>query len=119
MNILKILGNALELASATHFQDIVSFVELVHLLKPTLRRLQASYQPGPPETLPRHIHDFLMAALSLSDTLTKLYWTTLRDLAWFAELKLGEELAYRTKHIRLFLDHGTQRQIGATIHSWY
>jgi hypothetical protein len=60
-----------------------------------------------------------MAALSLSDTLTKLSWMMLCELAWFGALKLGEELAYCTKHIQLFLDHGTQRGIGANMPSWY
>jgi hypothetical protein len=115
MSLLEVLRNT----PATDFQAIVKFIELICLLKPTLRRLQASYQPGPPDTLPRHIHDFLMAALSLSNTLTKLSWMTLHKLAWFGELKLGEELTYHTKHIRLFLDHGTQWGIGVNMPSWY
>jgi hypothetical protein len=106
------LANNPDLTAAMSFADLIAYTELIRLLKPTLCRSQASYQLKPPQTLPSNIHDFLMAALGMSDSIAKLAWATLRDLAWSADFKLGEELACRVKHIRLFLDHGPQRSIG-------
>ena len=75
------LSNAVNLDLTLSFTDAVTFVEITRLLKPTLERVQASYQCSPPQTLPSNVHDFLMACLGLSDDTAKKAWA-LHDFAF-------------------------------------
>ncbi|KAJ7702176.1 hypothetical protein B0H16DRAFT_1902481 [Mycena metata] len=97
--------------SPLDFAVTVQYIELICLLKPSLRWEQASYQSGAPENLPLKVHDFLNTSLNLSDDIGRLAWTSLRTVAWSHDLTPTEELAARTKYIELFLQHGLSRDI--------
>ncbi|KAJ7167590.1 hypothetical protein C8R46DRAFT_1093498 [Mycena filopes] len=97
--------------SPLEFATTVRYIELIHLLKPSLQWEQASYQSHAPEALPPRVRDFLNVVLSLSDDTGRLAWTALRTFAWSHTLPPAEELALRTKYIALFLQHGLSRDI--------
>ncbi|KAJ7933656.1 hypothetical protein B0H13DRAFT_1592224, partial [Mycena leptocephala] len=81
------------------------------LLKPYLSAMQPSYRSDPPEFLPVDAHDFLKLCLGMTDEVVKRAWQQLRATAWAHDLT-PMELAARTKHIELFLQHGLSRKIG-------
>ncbi|KAJ7237787.1 hypothetical protein C8J57DRAFT_1529041 [Mycena rebaudengoi] len=93
------------MASPLDFDATSTYVDLIRLLKPQLRWLQASYHSAPSESLLVDIHDFLLS-LEITDDIGKLAWQQLRETAWAHDLTPMEELAARTKHVKLFLDHG-------------
>lgn len=101
--------------SPLDFAVTVQYIELIRLLKSSLRWEQASYQSGAPENLPLKVHDFLNASLNLSDDIGRLAWTSLRTVAWSHDLTPTEELAARTKYIELFLQHGLSRDISTSV----
>ncbi|KAJ7457135.1 hypothetical protein B0H11DRAFT_1738737 [Mycena galericulata] len=98
--------------SPLDFSSTVQYIDLIQLLKPSLRWNQASYQVDPPDTLPVNIHNFLKICLNLADDVAKLAWEKLRVTAWSHYLSAVEELAARTKYMVLFLQHGLSRDIG-------
>jgi hypothetical protein len=112
---LSVLVSALaaspQLGSLSYL-DMTTFIELVYLLKPTISRLQASYQDRPPENLSLNVHDFLMASLGLSHETAKQAWACHRALIWSLDFAREEEMALRIRHVKLFLEHGPQRRIG-------
>ncbi|KAJ7831279.1 hypothetical protein B0H13DRAFT_1654703 [Mycena leptocephala] len=98
--------------------DVVKYIELIGLLKPTpaLAYLQPSYQSSvPPATLPGHVHEFLKACFDIPDETAKLAWETFRVIAWAFEPTPEEQNANRIKHVKLFLMHGLELRIG--VHS--
>ncbi|KAJ7929413.1 hypothetical protein B0H13DRAFT_2310564 [Mycena leptocephala] len=97
--------------SPLDFSTTVQYIDLIRLLKPSVRWNQASYQSNAPDSLPVKVHDFLKVSLGLTDDIGKLAWEHLRDAAWSHDLTPVEELAARTKYISLFLQHGLSRDI--------
>ncbi|KAJ6461813.1 hypothetical protein C8R45DRAFT_1179095 [Mycena sanguinolenta] len=104
-----------EVAGAFAHADVVRYIELVALIKPTpaLAYLQPSHQPShPPPTLPANVHEFLKACFDIPDETAKLAWAIFGDLAWYFEPSVEEQKANRVKHVKLFLKHGLENKIG-------
>ncbi|KAJ7275993.1 hypothetical protein C8J57DRAFT_1061935 [Mycena rebaudengoi] len=107
-------------AKAFPHTDVVKYIELIGLLKPTpaLAHLQPSHQISvPPATLPVNVHEFLKACFSLADETAKLAWEVFRDLAWAFTPSTEEQRASRIKYVRLFLLHGLPLRIGRVFKS--
>ncbi|KAJ7113336.1 hypothetical protein C8R43DRAFT_961570 [Mycena crocata] len=100
------------MAAHLDFDSLATYVELIRLMKPYLSAQQPYYRRGPPETLPIPVHDFLKLCLGLTDDIAKITWEQMRTTAWSRDFTATEELAARTKHIELFLQHGLSRNIG-------
>ena len=98
-----------ELCSIFDFTALVSYVEIISLLKPKLSTILPSNQLGPPPTLPVNIHTFLRYCFSMSDDMGKLAWERLGSYAWINSFQdVEEEHATMQKHARWFLQHGTK-----------
>ncbi|KAJ7135719.1 hypothetical protein C8R44DRAFT_848587 [Mycena epipterygia] len=110
------LRSSLEIARIFAHADVVKYIELIGLLKPTpaLAYIQPSHQPSaPPLTLPANVHEFLKASFdNVPDETAKLAWETFRDLAWSFKPTSEEQTANRIKHVKLFLTHGLEHNIG-------
>jgi hypothetical protein len=105
-----------EVADTFAHADVVQYIELIALLKPTpaLAYLQPSHQPSrPPPTLPANVHEFLKACFGVADETAKLAWAIFGDLAWAFEPSSDDLKAYRIKHVKLLLQYGLDNQIGA------
>jgi len=112
----KILSNNPELCSVFDYKAVQSYIELINLLKGKLQALQDSYQLGPPPRLSVNVHEFLKKCFSMSDYMGKLAWDSFQSFAWNTPfLDDVEEQAARSKHLKLFLDHGITRGIGKSI----
>ncbi|KAJ7475645.1 hypothetical protein FB451DRAFT_1557538 [Mycena latifolia] len=114
-NICDALARSPEVSRASSHTNVVKYIELIALLKPTpvLAYLQPSHQASvPPPTLPVEVHEFLKDCFDLPDETGKLAWETFRVLAWSFDPTLEEQLANRIKHVRLFLRHGITRGLG-------
>jgi hypothetical protein len=104
-----------EVAQTFTHADVVKYIELVSLLKPTpaLAYLQPSHQSSvPPPTLPANVHEFLRACFDVPDETAKLAWKLFQQIAWDFEPIPDEQKANRIKHVKLFLRHGIEQQIG-------
>ena len=88
------------------------FVELLHIMKPTLQLYQSHGESEPLKSLPRNVHDFIRASLQLEHEDTKLLWEALRDVAWEIELEIKDLQSYAARYLQVFLDHGPARGIG-------
>ncbi|KAJ7078210.1 hypothetical protein C8R44DRAFT_896024 [Mycena epipterygia] len=110
------LRSSLEIARIFAHADVVKYIELIGLLKPTpaLAYIQPSHQPAaPPLTLPANVHEFLKASFdNVPDETAKLAWETFRDLAWSFKPMSEEQTANRIKHVKPFLTHGLEHNIG-------
>ncbi|KAJ7209283.1 hypothetical protein GGX14DRAFT_395389 [Mycena pura] len=87
-----------DVAATFSYADIIRYIELVALLKPTpvLAYLQPSYQLSvPPPTLPAN-----------------LAWEAFREISWAYSPTLAELEAVRIKHVQLLLIHGIPNDIG-------
>lgn len=113
LQLANILKNHPELQSLFNYDTVNRYFEVINLLKPNLSSYLASYQHGPPPHLPTNIHEFLKIAFSMSDEIGKLAWEELREYAWNTPFKSKEdELAARTRHMKIFLQHGLPHNIG-------
>ncbi|KAF7349146.1 hypothetical protein MVEN_01436900 [Mycena venus] len=104
-----------EVAQTFAHTDVVKYIELVGLLKPTpaLAYLQRSHQLSvPPPTLPANVHEFLRACFDVPDETAKLAWNLFRQIAWEFKPAPDEQKANRIKHVKLFLSHGIEQHIG-------
>jgi hypothetical protein len=113
--IAKLLASSPELASTLKYEDLVTYIDLVGILKPKLSRWYGPYQDDPPERLPVNVHEFLKLCLGMKDETAKIAWDTLRNLAWSASMEADGLMAKtraHTKYIKLFLKHGTCRGLG-------
>jgi hypothetical protein len=82
------LADSPELAYSFSHNDVVKYIELTALLKPTpvLALLQPSYQTSvPPATLPVRAHNFLRDSFNIPDETAKMAWEAFRSLAWAFE----------------------------------
>lgn len=95
-----------ELEEYLDFQGCVKFIELVHILKPTITLSLLPDEAGPPEFLRRSIHDFLRKALDLSHEATKLVWRVVSPLAWDLEVDEIDPHAFGHHHLQSFLNYG-------------
>ena len=114
--ISKLLGESPELNKALSYEDVVMYIDLVHILKPDLSRWQPSQEDGPPERLPFATHDFLKLCLNLEEETAKLMWHTLRQVAWNVgnnEEDIQKHGYARMKYLDMFLRCGLCRGIGA------
>ncbi|KAJ7265682.1 hypothetical protein C8J57DRAFT_1069199 [Mycena rebaudengoi] len=114
------LSSSPAVAKAFPHTDVVKYIELIGLLKPTpaLAYLQPSHQISvPPATLPVNVHEFLKACFSLGDETAKLAWEVFSDLAWAFAPSTEEQRASCIKHVRLFLLHGLPLRIGTSFKS--
>ncbi|KAJ6541391.1 hypothetical protein B0H19DRAFT_1077245 [Mycena capillaripes] len=106
--VCDILADSPELAYSFSHNDVVKYIELITLLKPTpvLTFLQPSHQTlVPPATLPVRVHNFLRDSFNIPDETAKLAWEAFRLLAWALKPTPREQLAHRIKHVELFLEH--------------
>ena len=55
----------------------LQFVELLHIMKPTLQLYQTPGETKPLQSLPRNVHDFIRTSLQLKHEHTKLLWEVL------------------------------------------
>jgi len=113
--ISKLLGESPDLSNALSYEDVVTYIDLVRILKPDLSCWQLSRQDGPPERLPVATHDFLKFCLGMEDKIAKLAWHTLRQIAWDVGSKeedIRKHGCARLKYLKLFLKHGPCRGIG-------
>ena len=109
--LISVLNDHPLLAMALDIESFNKFIHLVNLLKPLLLTLQPSYDLGPPEHLPVHIHDFLKISMNFSDDMTKLAWQSLRLVAWDFQLNTEDLRSAGRRYIQLFVDHGLCRGI--------
>ncbi|KAF8054208.1 hypothetical protein FPV67DRAFT_1569119 [Lyophyllum atratum] len=116
MDILKLSAALLEhteLQATFDYIAITVYFDLVRLLRPILLRLRPSYRPEAPATLPINVHDFFNLCLGMEDDVGKLAWHSFKEFVWeLPPLTRAEDLAFRARHIQLFLDHGLSRGIG-------
>ncbi|KAJ7211649.1 hypothetical protein GGX14DRAFT_564870 [Mycena pura] len=101
-----------DVAATFSYADIIRYIKLVALLKPTpvLAYLQPSYQLSvPPLTLPANVHEFLKGCFALEDETAKLAWEAFREISWAYSPTLAELEAL---HVQLLLIHGIPNDIG-------
>ena len=112
--ISRLFVDSSELNIAFDYEGLVTYVDLIRLLKPELTRLKEP-KNSPLEHLPIAIHDFLKLSLGLEDEIAKLAWATLRVFAWNSDpeaedlRKMGRA---HLKYMKLFLEHGSSRGLG-------
>jgi hypothetical protein len=110
----RVLEASPELNRVLSYEGVITYIDLIRILKPDLNCWQPPHQEGPPERLPLATHDFLKLCLNLEDELAKLAWHALRQIAWNAGVE-GEDIhqtCARLKYLHLFLKHGPCRGIG-------
>lgn len=97
-----------QLLSVMSYDSLVTFVDLIQHLKPTIVRIQRLFHAAPPETLPANVHDFIAASLGISDEDVKRAWHVLRHIAW------DHHSTKQSAHalMSLFLQHGISRGLG-------
>ena len=118
--ISELLGESPDLSNALLYEDVVTYIHLIHILKPDLSCWKLSDRDGPPERLPIAIHDFLKFCLGMEDKIAKIAWYTLRQIAWDVgpeEEDIRKHGYVRMKYLKLFLKHGPCCGIGDEIHS--
>jgi hypothetical protein len=111
LQLVAALNNHPTLTAALSFDAIVTYIDLIRCLKPTIALQEASHYHNPPERLTVSVHEFLKVSLDISDHTAKLAWVVLRDLAWAYEGALGEIDVLQHKYIKLFMEHGLSRGI--------
>jgi len=113
-SVTKVIADLPELSAALDYDGLITYIDLVRLLKHDLTRFVVS-ENGPPKHLPMAFHDFLKLSLELEDEPAKLAWATLRLFAWNFDHE-AEDLrktgCVHLKYMRLFLEHGSSRGIG-------
>ena len=116
LTLSKTLCNNPELCSVFDYKAVQIYIELINLLKGKLQALQNSNQLGPPPRLLVNVHEFLKKCFSMSDYMGKLAWDCFQSFAWNTPfLNDVEEQAARSKHLKLFLDHGISHGLGKSI----
>lgn len=114
--IARLLTDLPELTAALNYEGLTTYIDLVRLLQPDLSWFGNITTREPPEHLPVAYHDFLKLCLGLEDEIAKLAWTTLQHIAWQSDpdAEASRKLnCARSKYLKLFLEHGTCRGIGA------
>jgi hypothetical protein len=115
-SVTKVIADLPELSAALDYDGLITYIDLVRLLKPDLTRFVVS-ENGPPKHLPVAFHDFLKLSLGLEDETAKLAWATLRLFAWNFDHQAEDPRKtgrVRLKYMRLFLEHGSSRGIGTS-----
>jgi len=114
--VTKVLADSPELSAALNYDGLITYIDLVRLLKPDLIRFVVS-DNGPPEHLPISIHEFLKLSLGMEDETAKLAWANLRVFAWnFDDQAEDPRKTGRARliYMKLFLEHGSSRGIGTS-----
>ena len=111
LHLANILSNNQELSAALNYDAIVDYINLVRCLKPSIALQEASYHPGPPNSLTGSIHEFLKVCLDILDDTAKLAWAAFRDLAWAFEGTDEDMDALHHKYNKLFMEYGLSRDI--------
>ena len=114
--ISKLLRKSLELNKALSYEDMVMYIDLIHILKPDHSHWQPSQENGPPEHLPFAPHDFLKHCLNLEEETTKLMWHTLWQVAWNVGNNKEDIQKHGYTHLKyldIFLRHSLCHGIGA------
>ncbi|KAK1233689.1 hypothetical protein PQX77_002846 [Marasmius sp. AFHP31] len=89
---------------------LLSLIELLRLLKPSLLFLNST---GPPSSLPANIHDFLISSLRIPHEVSKIAWGLCRDVIWeMGALSERDERGLRLKHARVLVKNGISNGIG-------
>ena len=118
-SVTQVIADLPELSAALNYDRLITYIDLVRLLKPDLTRFIVS-ENGPPKHLPVAFHDFLKLSLGLEDETAKLAWATLRLFAWNFDHEADDPRKtsrVRLKYMRLFLEHGSSRGIGTSQNS--
>jgi hypothetical protein len=113
--ISSLLADSPELTAALDYEGLITYIDLVRILKHDLTRFSNSNGHSPPEHLPVAIHNFLRLSLNLDDEVAKLAWATLRDFAWDYDPEaddLRKSSQARLKYLKLFLEHGSCHGVG-------
>lgn len=109
-----------ELSAALDYDGLITYVDLVHLLKPDLTRFAVS-ENGPPERLPISIHEFLKLSLGMEDETAQLAWATLRTFNWNFHNE-AEDLRKTGRacliYMKLFIERGSSCGIGTSYNSY-
>ncbi|KAG2008466.1 hypothetical protein CC2G_013897 [Coprinopsis cinerea AmutBmut pab1-1] len=66
-DMLTALSQRPDLTNSLTLQRVIAFIDLACLVKPQLQLHKSIYSPGPLETLPKNVHEFLKAAIGASD----------------------------------------------------
>ena len=118
-SVTQVITDLPELSAALDYDRLITYIDLVHLLKPDLTLFVVS-KNGPPKHLPMAFHDFLKLSLGLEDKTAKLAWATLRLFAWNFDHKADDPQKTSCvclKYMRLFLEHESSRGIGTSQNS--
>jgi hypothetical protein len=111
----KVIGESPQLNKALSYEGVVTYIDLIRILKPNLSHLLPSHQGRPPESLPLATHDFLKLCLNLKDKIAKLAWHALHQIAWDIRTK-GEDIhkhgCAHLKYLGLFPKYGPCCGIG-------
>jgi hypothetical protein len=118
-SVTQVIADLPELSAALDYDRLITYIDLVRLLKPDLTRFVVS-ENGPPKHLPVAFHDFLKLSLGLEDKTAKLAWATLRLFAWNFDHEADDPQKTSCvclKYMRLFLEHESSRGIGTSQNS--
>ncbi|TFY58442.1 hypothetical protein EVJ58_g6411 [Rhodofomes roseus] len=110
---LKACVDQPSLMASMSIPDVVIFCQLVFWLKDEISTATSSPIHHAPPHLPVNIHNFLMAALGLTDEIAKTAWEAFRGMAWEFYTGLNrQEVEHRTEPlIRLFLEYGLPHDV--------
>lgn len=113
VKIAGILATAPELNCSLPYQSLVTYINLVRLLKHDIERWQPVEFDGPPVRLSTATHDFLKLSLGLDDEIAKRAWDSLRHVAWEnGEEDVNQQVNSNLKYLNLFMKHGLCRGLG-------
>ncbi|KAI0361374.1 hypothetical protein OH77DRAFT_1391431 [Trametes cingulata] len=86
LNILAdILCKHPEVSCILDLESLITFCDLVYWLKDDIAMIQRAHiTEAPPPIIPRNIHRFFAASLSVTDEDIGRVWEVLRDVAWTA-----------------------------------
>lgn len=88
------------------FDELCTFVRLSKLTRGHIEKAQQD-KSNPPVFLPKHLHEFLGAALSRSFTEIAWYWYAFKEAVW-----TGTVCTASREDIDIFREHGLPRAIG-------
>ncbi|TFY52205.1 hypothetical protein EVJ58_g10145 [Rhodofomes roseus] len=109
----RLLTTYPRLAASVTIQEVMTFCDLIFWLKDDITAVTVASADVPPSSLPINIHNFLMAALGLTDEIIKLMWDAVREVAWrLHEGMKASEVEHRMEAlIHLFLEYGLPHDV--------
>jgi hypothetical protein len=117
--VTKVITDLSKLSTALNYDGLITYINLVHLLKPDLTHFVV-FENGTPKHLPVAFHNFLKLSLRLEDETAKLAWATLQLFAWNSDHEADDPQKTSCvcfKYMRFFLEHRSSRGIGMSQNS--